>query len=389
MRILVCGGSHSDVPQIEAARSLGHWVATTGKYPDELGHRYADAYFPADYSDPSAIKQIVRDQAIDAVLPCCNDFSYMTCTEIAPQLGQTGFDSLETARKIHDKDAFRKICTTLRIDVPRVLANLPSERDLPSSFDTEVIVKPVDLSGGKGMTRLSVGQNPINAVKFAMDRSKVRRVVIEEFVKGTNHGMSSLIIRGKVCFNFIDNEHYFLNPYLVSGASTPSNVRPEVARALVADIEKLASSLRLVDGLMHCQFIQTDLGYRLLEICRRPPGDLYTRFVELATDLPYPELLVRFYLGQVPDELELAARSSPRHIIRHCAMAANSGRYVGLSIGPRVINQVIESMSLLDPGSEITDVNTQKAAIVFIGMKGQSGIFGEDLPAHIKVVVEK
>jgi biotin carboxylase len=388
MRILVCGGSHSDIPQIEAARGLGHWVATSGKYPNDLGHKYANAYFPADYSDPIAIKQIVKDQAIDAILPCCNDFSYLTCAEIAPQLGQTGFDSIEIAREIHNKDAFRKLCTELRIPVPRVLANVPSEKNLPKGFDIEVIVKPVDLSGGKGMTRLSMGENPANAVKIAMECSKIRRVVIEEFVKGTNHGMSSIIIGGKVCFNFIDNEHYFLNPFLVSGASAPGNIRPEVLSGLVADIEKLASSLGLVDGLMHCQFIQTDVDYRILEICRRPPGDLYTRFVEIVTGVTYPELLVRLYLGQIPNKPEFVATRPSRPFIRHCAMAVNAGRYLGLSIGPQVENRVAERILLLDRGDEITDATTQKAAILFVEEDCETGISGENLPNQIKVIVE-
>lgn len=388
MRLLVCGGSHADIPQIKAARRLGHWVATSGKYPNELGHRHADAYFPADYSDPSAIRHIVEQQAIDAVIPCCNDFSYLTCAEIAPQLGQTGFDPPETARKIHDKDAFRVLCTELSIAVPRVLAVWPSEENLPKSFDTEVIVKPVDLSGGKGMTRLSVGEHPSNAVHSAAARSKAGRVVIEEFVRGSNHGISALIVREKVCFSFVDNEHYFLNPYLVSGASTPSTVRPEVTEALIVDIEKLANHLHLVDGLIHCQFIQTATGYRLLEICRRPPGDLYTRFVELATGLPYPEILVRFYLGQTPNIADLKAESDIRNLTRHCAMPLSAGRYLCLSMNKEIKGHVIESMSLLEPGDEITDVSRQKAAILFVENSNHTTSFGGDLPSHIKVVIE-
>jgi biotin carboxylase len=388
MRVLICGGSHADIPQINALVRLGHWVATTGKYEHELGHSYSDAYIPADYSDPDAIWKIIKDNAIDAVIPCCNDFSYITCAQIAPLLKQSGFDSLETARKIHDKDAFRELCRSLDIATPRVLATWPSKKNLPDSFVEDVIVKPVDLSGGKGMTRLAAGEHIANAINFAIQQSKARRVVIEEFVNGSNHGLSTIIIGGKVCFSFVDNEHYFLNPFLVSGASSSSTARPEVTSQLIADIEKLSHHLKLVDGLIHCQFIQTNIGYRLLEICRRPPGDLYTRFVELATGIPYPAILVRLYLGEQLSNFKIKTEFMKRNITRHCAMAKKTGSYVGLSIDQRLEVQVIESLFLLKPGDAIIDATVQKAAIVFIDNKEIFSVSGEDLHSYISVIVK-
>lgn len=388
MRILICGGSHADIPQIKAARRLGHWVATSGNNPHELGHMHADAYLPADYSDPAAIREVVARHAIDAVIPCCNDFSYLSCSVIATELGQPGYDRLDTARKIHDKDAFRALCADLGITVPRVLANWPAETAPPTRFDTDVIVKPVDLSGGKGMTRIAAGADSLPAIHHAMARSKAGRVVIEEFIAGSNHGLSALIIEGKVCFSFVDDEHYFLNPYLVSGASSPGIVRPEVTAALIADIELLATHLKLVDGLMHCQFIQTATGYRLLEICRRPPGDLYTRFVELATGIPYPALLVRFYLGDTPAHDELLGGQAPRSITRHCAMPTKNGRYAGLSLHPELHDRIIERFTLLQEGSIITDAQVQKAAILFIDNQQMTSTSGADLPLRIQVLVE-
>lgn len=388
MRVLICGGSHADIPQIEAVRRLGHWVATSGNHPNELGHKHADAYLAADYSDPAAIGEIVATHAIDAVIPCCNDFSYLTCAAIAPRLGQHGYDGINTAHQIHDKDAFRALCRDLGIAVPRVLATWPSEAETKTCFDTDVIVKPVDLSGGKGMTRVAAGMDSLSAINNAVARSKAGRVVVEEFVTGSNHGLSTLIVDGKVRFSFVDDEHYFLNPYLVSGASSPGAVRPEVTAGLIADIELLAHHLKLVDGLMHCQFIQTANAYRLLEICRRPPGDLYTRFVELVTGLPYPELLVRFYLGDVPALDALQPQQALRAMTRHCAMPTQKGRYTGLMLAPELHDRIIERFILLEEGAIITDELVQKAAIFFIDNQQLRGKSGADLPARIKVLVE-
>ncbi len=388
MRILVCGGSHADVPQIRAAQRLGHWVATTGRYPHELGHRFSDAYFPADYSDVSAVKSVVFDNFIDAIVPSCNDWSYLTCAAIAPLLGQSGFDDSDTARKIHDKDAFRAVCKRLDIPIPRVLASGSLADNLPISLSIDTIIKPVDLSGGKGITRLSAGSCSSNAVKFAVQQSKAKRVVVEEFVRGSNHGLSAIVISGKVCFSFVDDEHYFGNPFLVSGASWPGRVRPEVTAGLVSNIEKLVSYLKLVDGLVHCQFIQTATGYRLLEICRRPPGDLYTRFVELATGVAYPAVLVELYLGQKLVGVEPQLEPPLRYVTRHCVMSQKNGRFKGLSIDPRLDGHVFESLKLLEIGDSITDAGLQKVAILFVANLISKGISGEELPSYVNVITE-
>ncbi len=388
MRVLLCGGSHADIPQIEALRQLGHWVATSGNNPNELGHRFADAYLPGDYSDAAAMQRIVEEHGIDRVVPCCNDFSYVSCATVATSIGQRGYDTPAIARQLHDKDAFRALCSTLSIPVPRVMATCDAAGDLPRQFDIPVIVKPVDLSGGKGMSKVAAGEDARSAIRHAIERSKAGRVVIEEYVEGSNHGLSTIIADGKVVFSFADNEHYFVNPYLVAGASTPGSARSAVIAGLIRDIETLAAGLTLVDGLMHCQFIQTADGYRLLEICRRPPGDLYTRFVEMATGVPYPSLLVRQFLGEAVAANELAPSARPLTLTRHCAMAHRNGTFRRLDIDPRLEGMVAGRFDLLRPGDEIRDFQTQKAAILFIDRTGRDWLADSDVAARVSVIVD-
>jgi hypothetical protein len=59
-RLLVLNGSHSDVPLIEAGKRLGFHVITTGNDPGLVGHRLADEYHPADFSDKEAILGLAR-----------------------------------------------------------------------------------------------------------------------------------------------------------------------------------------------------------------------------------------------------------------------------------------------------------------------------------------
>ena len=54
-KLLLLGGSHAEIPLIQAAQALGWFVITTGNNRDGLGHPHADKTVFADFSDKEAI----------------------------------------------------------------------------------------------------------------------------------------------------------------------------------------------------------------------------------------------------------------------------------------------------------------------------------------------
>ena len=73
-KILIAGGSHSDIPMIMAAKNLGCHVITSGNKPEELGHVYSDEYHQADYSDNESMLSLSQQLDIDNICACSNDF---------------------------------------------------------------------------------------------------------------------------------------------------------------------------------------------------------------------------------------------------------------------------------------------------------------------------
>ncbi len=297
--ILIAGGSHAEIPLIRAAKELGYFVITTGNRENDLGHGFSDRYVKADFSDKEAILKLVTDLKIDAICPCANDFSALSSAYAAEKTGLNGHDSLEISEIIHLKDRFREFAIKHGISSPKALSFNDYEAALKAldRFILPVIVKPVDLTGGKGITRIDELAQAGALIKNAFDISRVKRVVIEEFIEGTNHGFSCFIRNKKVVFYFWDNEHYFLNRYMVSGASCPGDVPESALKELVNESEKIASILNLKDGIFHLQFILKVGKAYIIEICRRPPGDLYIDFVKHATGVDYPMYIVRSFAG--------------------------------------------------------------------------------------------
>ena len=378
-KLLIAGGSHADIPIIQAAKNLGYWVITSGNNPNDMGHQFSNEYHLEDYSDPLKILNLAKNLNIDAICASSNDFSAISCAYVAEKLHLSGHDKPETTLTIHHKDKFRGFCNENDILVPKALScESNTDTDLINiDLDYPLIVKPIDLSGGKGITKVSNKEDLDIAISNALKLSKNSKVVVEEFIEGTNHGYSTFIKDGKIVFAFMDDEHYFTNPYLVSGASTSLKYNKQISNQLNTALELMSSKLNLVDGLLHVQFILKNNIPYIIEICRRTPGDLYVKFVEYATGFNMPEAIVKSITGKPIHDYTIKKIS---YITRHCVMSKTQG-YINRVVYGNITSKIFDKMVFYSTGDFITHPLLYKAEIDFIRYEDR-----EDMKEHLNKI---
>jgi biotin carboxylase len=369
-KLLLLGGSHAEIPLIKAAHELGWYVITTGNNRDGLGHPFADKTVFADFSNKETMLELARSEGVQAVCSGCNDFALLSTVYVCEKLGLPGHDSFATSLQIHHKDKYRALASRLGIPTPqaKVVRNTQEFEDAIASFTYPIIIKPVDLTGGKGIHRAMNAEEARSAYKDATSRTREDYVVVEEFIQGTNHGFSAMLVKGKVAFAFSDNEQYFINKYLVSGANTPSTTA-ETGLAKLRDYsECIARELNLVDGILHIQYIERADGTPfIIEICRRPPGDLYIKFVKYATGIDYPKFIVTAETGE--DISAIQDVPTQGFWLRHCIMAGpeieNGSVVRDVTFAHEIQGNIVEKFLWHKTGETITDKLTYKAGIVF------------------------
>ena len=365
-KLLIAGGSYGDIPLIKAAQSLGYYVITTGNRPLEKGHIYSDKFVYADFSDKEAIFSLAKDLKIDAICSSCNDFSIVSAAYTAQKLSLPGFDNYKTTVELHHKDHFKTIAT--QIGLPRVksLCIDLTKENIPNleGLQFPLIVKPVNLTGGKGISKIECNKEIFKALQFASSQSRLKRVVIEEYFVGDLHSYSTFIKDRKVIFEYSDNEFSYLNPYLVSTSTSPTSTQNSVLKNIRLETEKLANALELSDGILHAQFLSNGSQYKIIEYTRRLPGDFYSIPVMISTGFDQAKAVIE-QCCDIPIKIPLDYSQS-RFVSRHCVMAEKPGTIIGTRISKTISENIIDKFELMAIGEKINNSLIDKQSVIFL-----------------------
>lgn len=390
-KILIASGGYADIPMIKAAQKLGFFVITSGNDEKGLGIKYSDLYRKADNSNKEEILSIAEELEVDAICPGAAGRSAVTCSYAAERLGLEDLDSYENSKLLHDKDKFIKFARKNNLSIPesQMFNSVETAVNSTSQFDFPIIVKPVDSSGGRGIVTVKHKNEIKEAVIGAFNNSESKKIIVEEFIEGSNHGLSTIIRNRKVVFYFYDDEYYYLNPYMVAGAYAPGDVPEKTIEILISEIEKIASFLKLKDGVFHLQFVFKNDKPHIIDLCRRIPGDFYVDFVKYAAGIDYPVYILKAFAGL--DISDLKQKSPEIKCMRHVVMCPNNGIFQNIYIDEIIKENIFCKFMILKNGTRITDFMRQKLGIIFLKFQTKKEMIDKSKKIHklIRAKVEK
>lgn len=390
-RLLILNGSHSEIPLIQEAKKLGYYVVTSGNAPELIGHTYADEYVYGDYSDQEKMLEIVKEKDITAVCSCANDFGIITAAYISEQMGWKGHDSYETTLLLHEKHRFKRFARVhqLRTPMADVFTTLEDAVQKKNEYVYPVIVKPVDLTGGKGVSRVDNCEEYVKAVKMALERSIQGKIVVEKFLTGTYHSFSTFLVNEKVIASFSDNEYSFINPYFVATSGGPATDIGLVRDLLTEQVELIARELHLVNGVFHIQYVLSEGEPYIMDITRRCSGDLYPEPVEHAMGIPWAKWIVMSECGYHTDVFRERGEQKI-YCGRHCVMAEKNGVVRDVVIDPAIKKNIYQDLLWWKPGDRIDNYLVDKLGILFLEYESEREMVEKiaNIKNLVRVVVE-
>ena len=369
--LLLCA-SHNDLGLIRALRRLGYYIIATGRIPGLIGEKYVDAYIQADYSDKEKILQIAREEKITAICQCCNDFGVYTASYVAEQLGLPGYDPYETTLLLHNKDKFKQFASKHQILTPHSVAFSSEKKALEWLKDQAypLIIKPTDASAGNGIQRVDSYHEAKDALALAFSKSRIGKIVIEQFLSGTQHGFCTFLINQKVAAYSSNNEYSFLNPYRVEIDTFPADHDPYIAEILIEQIEKIASLHHLKDGIFHLQYIIDGNRPQIIEVMRRVLGNMYSVPANLLNGMDWDYWETRAKCG-------LSCEDFPRNVKQEgyyaykTILAKNNGQIQTIDIPPKYEKYLIGRCLLKKSQDQVTNYKSEPIGFLFFMFSSQ------------------
>ncbi len=197
--ILILGAGIYQVPLIREAQARGlRAVAASipGNYP---GFGVADRVYYTDTTDREAILEIARKEQVSAVVTTGTDVAVSTIGYVCGHLGLPGIGE-EAARLLTDKalmkEAFVKGGVTT--SAFRCVHDLSEARAAAEELGLPVMLKIVDKSGSRGITKISAPEQLEAAWGYASAATGADHMVVEKFVEGQEIGIDAFVQNGKL-----------------------------------------------------------------------------------------------------------------------------------------------------------------------------------------------
>lgn len=371
-KLLILNGSFSEITLIQAAKKLGYYVITSGNNPQLIGHKYADEYIPADYSDKEAVLQLVKENGIERIVSCANDFGVITAAYVAEKMGWPGHDTYENATLLHQKDLFKSFIQKLGIRNPKSIAfdDVAAALEFTRHTSYPIIVKATDLTGGKGIHRADNVEEAQQAIENAFERSRKKSIVIEPFITGVQQSIDTFVIDGKVVASVSNDTYCPINPYLIQSETLPAKGIEKYQDELHEIIERICAELKLVDGMFTLQYIIQDEKPNIIEMMRRCLGNQFLTVAGAITGFPWEEALVRAETGMPLDQLQ-STKPLSDYAGHHGVMATRNGIVKGYHVAPEVEKHLFKRIEVIQPGEAIRDYMNERVAYLYYVYENQ------------------
>lgn len=365
--VLLTGGSVGDMPMLRAAKRMGLLVVTSGNKPSDPAHEESDLYVEADYRDAERLGLVARGLGVKAIVPSCHDLAASTVEEVARREHLVSPYAFGAVRAAARKDLLKDLLIGGGIPVAGRIALDDVAATLKKPGAGRLVVKPVDLAGGRGVKVCTNEHEARDAIRAAVALSPSGLALAEEFVDGSMHGVSLFVWRGRPVALIIDDEFFRPNSARVAATRFPSSLgsaeRSEIGRLAV----QVAELLEVQSGLVHLQ-VTWGSGPVVLEVSLRPPGDWYQEFAYLATGFDFTAATLASYLGvKSLKGLLRPRRAAPSALLRWVGVAPTAGGFAGCSNSLRLTDgSEFELLYARSLGTRADEMGTSTMAIAIV-----------------------
>ena len=325
-KLLVLAAGILQITVIKKAKAMGYYVIAADGDPNARGFQYADKAICANITDEEVMLKIAREEGVDGVIHPCSEVSMNVMGRINDELGLAGI-TREQAIRATNKHLMREAFEKGNAPSPKSILTESAEdawKHLQNDFTTDGILKPSRNSGSRGIakvTRDMPKEEFEKAYYIALEESRDKSVLIEQFIEGPEFSIEIIVWNGKVNVLTVTDKKTTEAPHFVElGHNQPSCRTAEEVETLKAAAVAGVKALGVNNCACHAeaklsQQVNKSTGQietvaYLMEIGARLGGDfISTELTHLSTGIDMVAAAVDVALGIEPD---LSVKEQPK-----------------------------------------------------------------------------
>lgn len=358
-KLLMLGGSTSQVCAIKTAHDMGHYVVICDYLPDNPGQYVADEFYNISTTDKVAVLELAQRIKPDGVVCYASDPAAPTAAYVCEALGlpTNPYNSVEI---LSNKDKFREYLKENGFCVPYTesYTDFDNMKSSAGKFKFPVMVKPVDSSGSKGINKIYSIDEYKYAYDEAMKYSRCKKILVEEFIEKKGYQISGdgFAVDGKLQFRCFGNEFYGkhgIKEYVPLGECWPSILDEKMQQMIQEELQRLITSLGMKTGAYNIEVIlDKDDNVYILELGARNGGSLIPQITKYATGVDMVEYTIKAALGE--DCSDIKTQPVNGYWSNYMVHSRKSGQLVRVSLDDDIKDNFVEFQTDFSEGDEIT-----------------------------------
>ena len=359
-RLLILGGNNMSKEIVRKARSMGVYTIVTDWYDTERSpvKLIADAYWNESIENYDKLSELIKENKVDGVLTGFTDSYLLPYQRICEMNNLPCYGTKEQFDVFTSKDKYKALCRQY---------NVPTIKEYSIDSDNisfPVLVKPVDGSGSRGITICHNREELNDAYQKAIDSSKQKKALIEQYIEGREVTVFWLFVDGQYYLTAIGNRHVKHNQDgniipLPVGYTFPSVVLPKYQKEVEENAKRMFASVGVKDGMMFMQCKVKDGSCLVYDIGYRLSGSIEYKILERVYGVDPLEMLICFAVSGNMTKDDLTGKINPTKMLPSfnvsCLCAPGTIKDITGLEKVRAFPEVIDVVRAHYPGQTITE----------------------------------
>ena len=307
-KLVIIGANDFQNQLILKAKEKGYETHVFAWQDGSIGERTADYFYPISIIEKEKILERCKIINPMGVISIASDLASVTVNYLAEKLGLTG-NGMESAMLSTNKYLMRKAFERHGDPSPKYYRSDQLSEEVIQSLEFPVIVKPVDRSGSRGITKITNVSELKQAVSLAEELSFDKKAMVEEFVQGNEYSVEYVSYKGKHFFLALTQKYTTGAPnFIETGHVQPADIGIDMQKKVREIVEHALDSLQIQYGASHSEIkIDSNGKIMLIEIGGRMGGDcIGSDLVRISTGYDFVAMVIDIACGMEPEFVQVA-----------------------------------------------------------------------------------